>query len=124
MLVRVREDERFLRDGDDLVTVLDVAGAARGARHHARGADARRRPVAVEIPAGTQPGESRPARRGLPPLCAARRGDLRVVVNVVIPRRLSREQRDLLERFADTLTDENLRSDEGVLAKLKRVLAG
>jgi molecular chaperone DnaJ len=47
-----------------------------------------------------------------------------VVVNVTIPRRLTREQRDLLDRFADTLTDDNLRADEGMIAKLRRVLAG
>ena len=47
-----------------------------------------------------------------------------MVVNVVIPRRLTREQRDCSSDFAGTLTDENLRSDEGMLAKLKRVLAG
>jgi molecular chaperone DnaJ len=62
--------------------------------------------------------------RGLPPLQRGRTGDLRVVVNVAIPRRLSREQRDLLERLADSMTDENLRSDEGMLSKLKRALAG
>ena len=42
--------------------------------------------------------------RGLPPLGRGRTGDLRVVVNVVIPRKLSRKQRDLLEaarRLAD-----------------------
>ena len=32
VVVRVREDERFLRDGEDLVTVIDVRGAAGGAR--------------------------------------------------------------------------------------------
>jgi molecular chaperone DnaJ len=46
------------------------------------------------------------------------------VVNVTIPRRLSREQRDLLERLAGTLTEDNVRSDEGMIAKLRRVLAG
>jgi molecular chaperone DnaJ len=45
-------------------------------------------------------------------------------VNVTIPRRLSREQRDMLERFAGTLTAENQREDEGMIAKLRRVLAG
>jgi molecular chaperone DnaJ len=45
------------------------------------------------------------------------------VVNVTIPRRLSREQRDMLERFASTLTDENSREDEGMLAKLRRAMA-
>ena len=29
-----------------------------------------------------------------------------------------------MERLAGTLTDENIRSDEGMIAKLKRVLAG
>ena len=44
-------------------------------------------------------------------------------VNVVIPRRLSREQRDLLHQLADSLTDRNLSEDQGMLAKLKRTLA-
>jgi molecular chaperone DnaJ len=43
-------------------------------------------------------------------------------VNVVIPRRLSREQRELLERLSATLTPENLRSDESMFAKLRRAL--
>jgi molecular chaperone DnaJ len=61
--------------------------------------------------------------RGMPPLGRGRTGDLRVVVNVTVPRRLTREQRDMLERFADTLTDENHREDEGMIAKLRRVMA-
>jgi molecular chaperone DnaJ len=46
------------------------------------------------------------------------------VVNVTIPRRLTHEQRDMLERLADSLTEANQRADEGMIAKLKRVLAG
>ena len=124
VVVRVREDERFLRDGDDLVTVIDVAAplAALGTTVDVPTLDG---PVPLQIPAGTQPGETIVMRgRGLPPLQRGRTGDLRVVVNVATPRRLSREQRDLLERFAGTMTDENLRSDEGMLSKLKRALAG
>ena len=82
-------------------------------------------PVPVEVKAGTQPGETiRLGGRGIPPLGRGRTGDLRAVVNVTIPRRLSHEQRDMLERFADSLTDDNARTDEGMIAKLKRVLAG
>jgi molecular chaperone DnaJ len=124
VVVRVREDERFLRDGEDLVTVIDVAAplAALGTTVDVPTLDG---PVSLQIPAGTQPGETIVMRgRGLPPLSRGRTGDLRVVVNVAIPRRLTREQKDLLERFADTMTDENLRSEEGMLSKLKRALAG
>ena len=81
--------------------------------------------VPVEVKAGTQPGETIPlGGRGMPPLGRGRTGDLRVVVNVTIPRRLTHEQRDMLERFADSLTEDNQRGDEGMIAKLKRVLAG
>ena len=124
VLVRVREDERFVRDAEDLHTVVDVPAplAALGTTVQVPSLDG---DVPLEIPAGTQPGEVITLRaRGLPPLQRGRTGDLHVHVNVVIPRRLSREQRDLLERLADSMTDGNLRSDEGMLSKLKRAIAG
>jgi len=124
VVVRVQEDERFVRDQEDLHTVIDVPAplAALGTTVQVPSLDG---DVPVEIPAGTQPGETITLRaRGLPPLGRGRTGDLHVHVNVVIPRRLSREQRDLLERLADSLDDRNLRTDEGMLSKLKRALAG
>jgi molecular chaperone DnaJ len=42
------------------------------------------------------------------------------VVNVVVPRRLSRDQRRLLKELADSITEENMTTDESVFAKLKR----
>ena len=60
--------------------------------------------------------------QGMPALRRHRRGDLRVVVNVVVPRRLSAEQRELFERLHDTLTEENLRTEESMFAKLRRAL--
>jgi molecular chaperone DnaJ len=129
VLVRVKQDERFLRDGDDLVTVLDVAApvAALGGSLEVPTLDG---PEEIEIPAGSQPGEIIVLEgRGMPSLRApgmlgrARRaGDLRVVLNVVIPRRLSKEQRALVKQLADSLSEQNLSSDESLLDKLKRVL--
>ena len=124
VVVRVREDERFLRDGEDLITVADVPAplAALGTTIQVPTLDG---DVPLEIPAGTQPGETIVLTgRGLPPLRRGRNGDLKVVVNVTIPRRLSREQKRLLEELAESLTDDNTRSDEGMIAKLRRVLAG
>lgn len=122
VLVRVRPDERFVREGDDLITALDVAAplAALGATLDAPTLDG---PAPVEVPGGTQPGEILTVRgQGMPSLRGGRRGDLRVVVNIVIPRRLSDVQRELLGKLNETLTDENLRSDESMLSKLRRVL--
>jgi len=122
VLVHVEPDERFLRDGDDLVTVLDVPApvAALGATLKVPTIDGE---TDVEIPAGTQPGETITVRGlGMPGLRrAGRSGNLRVVVNVVIPRKLSKDQRRMLEEFSKTVTPENLRSDEGMVSKLKRL---
>jgi molecular chaperone DnaJ len=125
VLVRIDPDERFLRDGDDLVTVLDVSAprAALGAKVTAPALEGE---VEVDIPAGTQPGEVFVVRgEGMPRLRrSGRRGDLRVVVNVVVPRRLNREQRKLAEKLADSMTEENVRTDESLVGKLKRLLGG
>jgi molecular chaperone DnaJ len=122
VLVRVRPDERWVRDGDDLVTALDVSAplAAVGATLDVPTLDGT---ASVRVVPGTQPGEVLTVRgQGMPNLRGGRRGNLRVVVNVVVPRRLTHEQREMMERLHDTLTEENLRTEESVLGKLRRVL--
>ena len=124
--VRVREDPRFVRSQDDLVTVVDVAGplAALGTSVEVPTIDGS---TELEIPAGIQPNETLTIRgQGMPALRGRghHRGDLRVVVNVVTPRHLKREQRELLQRLSDSLTEHNLDTDEGVLGKLKRAFGG
>jgi molecular chaperone DnaJ len=122
VLVRVRENERFVREGQDLITALDVPAplAALGGTLQAPTLDGT---AAVEVPPGTQPGEVITLRgQGMPSLRDGRRGELKVVVNVVVPRRLSAEQRELIGRLQETLTEENLRSEESMFAKLRRAL--
>jgi molecular chaperone DnaJ len=122
VLIAVREDPRFVRDGSDLVTVVDVSAplAALGTTVEVPTLDGVEE---LEIPAGTQPHTSLTVRgRGMPALPGRghRRGDLRVLVNVVVPRQLDREQRELYRQLAGSMSDHNLRSDEGVFAKIKR----
>jgi molecular chaperone DnaJ len=121
--VSVRPHEHFLRDDNDLVTVLDVPAplAALGCKLEVPTLDG---PEDVHVRPGTQPGETIELRgRGMPVLRRpGRRGDLRVVMNVVIPRKLTEKQRGLLEQLAESMTDANLKSDESVFAKLKRTL--
>ncbi len=122
VLVRVRADEHFVREGDDLITALDVSAplAAVGATLDVPTLDGT---TSLRLDPGTQPGEVLTVRgQGMPSLRNGKRGSLRVVVNVVVPRRLSSEQRELFERLHDTLTDENLRTEESMLSKLRRAL--
>jgi molecular chaperone DnaJ len=122
VLVQVAPDTRFVREGDDLITALDVSAplAALGTTAQVPTIEGTHQ---LEIAAGTQPGEIVTLRgQGMPSLRGRRRGDLRVVVNVVVPRALDAEQRELLTRFNDTLGSENLRQHESMLDKLRRAL--
>jgi molecular chaperone DnaJ len=124
VLVRVRPDERFLREGDDLVTALDVPAplAALGASLEVPTLEGS---TQIDLPAGTQPGEVLTVRgEGMPALRRGRKGNLRVLVNVVIPRRLDDEQRELLQRLNESLGDDNLRSQDSLMDKLRRALTG
>jgi molecular chaperone DnaJ len=124
VLVRVREDERFLRDGSDLVTVVDVPvpAAALGTTVTVPTLDGDEE---IDVPAGTQPGTVVTLRgRGMPTIGRGRRGDQQVVLNVVVPRNLSERQRELLAELRDSLTADNLeeRADESLLSRVKRAL--
>ena len=89
VLVRIAADERFLRDGDDLVTVARRLGARTRRSAPRFTAPTLDGDVEVRVAPGTQPGEVIIVRgQGMPRAAAAAAGagDLRVVVNVVVPR--------------------------------------
>jgi molecular chaperone DnaJ len=124
VLVRVRPDERFLRDGSNLVSVVDVPApaAALGTTITVPTLDGDEE---VEVPAGTQPGTVIELRgRGMPIPGRSRSGDQRIVLNVVTPRNLTPRQRELLEELRESVTEENLREADGesILSKLKRAI--
>ena len=122
VLVRVAEDERFVRDGNDLITAVNVPApaAALGTTVTVPTLDGEEE---VDIAPGTQPGTVITlGGHGMPSLRRGRRGDQRIVVNVVVPRHLSDQQRQLLEELSASLTDENLRDDEeqSIFARVRR----
>ena len=122
VLVHVADDERFVREGDDLITMVDVAAplASLGVAVEVATLDG---PATVALEPGTQPGERVVLRgRGMPRLRRNGHGDLQVVVNVVVPRRLTDEQRELMTKLSESLTDDNLGRDDSVRAKLRRWL--
>jgi molecular chaperone DnaJ len=115
----VRPDPRFVRDGDDILSTVDlnIVEAALGTSVTVETLEG---PHELAFEAGTQPGEVRVLRgRGMPVLQGFGKGDHRVLVNVAVPRHLTDEQRVLLDEFARLSTDETYKQDEGFFDKLK-----
>jgi molecular chaperone DnaJ len=75
---------------------------------------------AVEVKAGTQPGtEIRLRGKGVPYLRrAGQRGDLHVIVDVDVPSKLSRAQREALEAYADA-TGEIVTESSSILDRVR-----
>jgi len=58
----------------------------------------------LSIPAGTQPGKVFTMRgKGVPYLRRKDRGNQKVIVNVAVPKKLTKEQRELFEKLAESL---------------------
>jgi molecular chaperone DnaJ len=117
--VHVRPDERFVREGNDIYTTVDltITQAALGATVAVPTLEGE---TELAFDPGTQAGEVVVLRgRGLPVLQGFGRGSQRVLVNVTVPRRLTDEQRRLLEEFDGMSGAETYEQGEGFLDKLK-----
>ena len=126
VVVRVRPDPRFVRDGDDLHTAvrLTMTDAALGTTAMVASLTG---DLELEVPPGTQPGEVRAlAGEGMPSLRGSRRGSLFVRLDVAVPTALDPEQRRLLEDVDRTLGPDAYASksdeDEGFFSRLKSAL--
>ena len=97
--VRVGEDPELIRDGDDLIHRMRInfVEASLGTEVEVPTLEGT---TEVRIEPGTQPGATLTLRgEGMPRLKRRGRGDLKVLVDVMVPTQLSAEQRELLKRF-------------------------
>lgn len=117
--VAVEADERFRRDGLDVVTRVSVpvTEAMVGATVTVPTVDG---DAHVELRPGTQPGDQMILRgKGFPALQGRGRGDQRVVVDVKIPKVQSDESRRAVEALAATLDERSYREDEGFFDRIR-----
>lgn len=97
--VRIESDDRFDRDGDDVRSQMSipVTDAVLGTEIDVQTVHGS---VRLKIPAGTQPGQVfRLKGKGMPVLSSSRHGDHFVTVQVEIPKKLSRREKELVEQW-------------------------
>jgi len=108
VVVHVQEHAFFEREGDDLYCEMPISFPTL-----ALGGDIRVPTMAgdeeIKVPAGTQPGARFKLRgKGMPNVSGRGTGDLFAIAKVAVPKKLTREQKQLLEELARTLPDEKV----------------
>jgi molecular chaperone DnaJ len=117
--LRVRPDERFQRDGTDLVAPLRISLAQATLGTHVvfetlDGAED------LVVAPGTQHGREFVLKgRGVPHVQGRGRGDLRVVALLDVPTKLSRAEEDLLRQFAEERGEVVSPPDQSLLGRIK-----
>ena len=117
--VTVKRDAVFERDGYDVYVRVPItySQAVLGAEIEVPTVDGK---VAQKIPEGTQSGTKFRLRgQGIQYLNGRGRGDQYVIVEVEIPKKLNRTQREALKAFEDSLRDENYEKRKGFFKNLR-----
>jgi molecular chaperone DnaJ len=124
ILLDVQSHKFFKRRENDILLNLDinVAQAALGAEIDVPTLDGDEK---LKIPSGTQPGKVFHLKgRGVPHLRRNGRGDQLVIINVAVPTKLTKEQRELFEELAKSLGTTVKPQEKGFLDWLNEALGG
>ena len=122
VVLHVQGDERFKRDGEDILTEVPVSfvKAALGGELEIHTLDDNCTGSAtIELKPGTQPNDVFVRRGGgIPKIGEAGRGDHVIQFRVEIPKKLSTKQEELMRQLADEL-GENVKEKRGLFGRKK-----
>ena len=107
VFISIKDHETYERDGADLYikTPISMVKAALGGEFNITGIDGQK--ITVEIKPGTQPNDKlRLKNKGMRYMNSDKRGDLFVLFDVVIPQKLTPEQKECLKRFEENTPEE------------------
>jgi molecular chaperone DnaJ len=127
VVIYAQEHDFFKRDGSHLFCEIPIsfAQAALGASLEIPTLGGGR--AKLSIPHGTQSGDTIRIRgEGVIVLGGRQRGDLHVTARVIVPRKLSRDQREAVQRLAEVFPDPKLshdaKDDRSIFDRLKEYL--
>jgi len=104
VVVQVQEHAFFRRDGNDIYCEIPVNFTTLALGGEIRVPQALGETEALKVPEGTQTGTTFRLRgKGLPDVSGRGKGDLLVTVQASVPKKLNKEQRQLLDQLAKVL---------------------
>lgn len=121
---RIAEHHYFVRDGINIrcLIPINIVQASLGAtlKIPTLGTEEE-----IDIPPGTQSGQIFRLRgKGVAQLRGSRRGDQLVTIQVRVPDKLSKDQKDLLQQLGNILPEAKVESDSGLFDKFKNAFGG
>ncbi len=123
VVLHVQGDERFRRDGDDILTEVPVSfvkAALGGEVEIYTLEDSCNGTSNIELKPGTQPGDVIVRRgQGIPHVGEHGRGDHVVQFKVEIPKKLSSRQEELLRELATDLGEDGVKEKRGLFGRKK-----
>jgi molecular chaperone DnaJ len=124
VVLHVQEHEFFERREHDLFCHIPISFPQAALGASVKIPTLEKEEETLEIPPGTQTGSTfRVKGRGISKRGGSARGDLYVSVNVVVPNRLTKEQKELLVKFADTIKTENKPIQKKILEKVREIFS-
>ncbi len=123
IVLSVKPHDYFERDGNDLHCVVPIS-FTQAALGDEIGIATLEGESKIKIPEGVQSGkEFRLRSKGVPYLNERGRGDLIVEVAVQTPTKLSKQQKDLIRQFGESVTVENTPTSRSLFAKVKEIFS-
>ena len=122
VVVRVREHDRFQREGTDIYysLPLDITQATLGAKVKVPTLEGEED---LSIPAGTQPGQQFTLKnKGVPYLRRNQRGSQIITAEIKVPTSLSDDQRKMFEALAESMGKNDVNGGKGIFDKIKDAL--
>lgn len=104
VFLKINPSEHFERDGDDIYYPLElsIADAALGCEASVPTLEGGE--TTVKVPSGTQHDAKITVRdKGVPSIRGVGRGSMHIITRVAVPKKLTAEQKDLLEKFRGTM---------------------
>lgn len=98
--IRITPSKEFRRDGNNLYKEIPISfiQATLGTKVEVTTVDG---VIELKVPAGTQPGTVlKVSGKGVPVINSGKRGDLLLTVRVIVPNKLSKQERELIEQLA------------------------
>lgn len=121
IVIRIKPHDIFMREGDNLYCEVPISysTAVLGGEVEIPTLNGKKK---IKVPEGTESGRLlKVSGEGIKSLRGYGQGDIIVKIIIETPKKLTEKQKELLQKFEDSLNDKNYEKKSGFMKKLKKI---